>query len=463
MGSTRTTISVAAIGMLVLFQATPSWSLSFDDITTKLDSFLSVREARLELQAAEQQFGIASLLGNPELTLLPSITNISEEGESFGQQTDLAASISGEIPVGFSPERGAAAATAKDTLLRARENLVNIRGEVYFSLFRLYQGAWLAQRETEVLQAELVAAREQERVVRLLFERGETSVSALNTAEDDLSSAETSFTAGTLKKRISWLELAYAADLNPNREEPLKEPEPQFPDLPRPPELTLWAHAHSPVLRYYQDQISAFEREIKALRGSVIPPTLRTSFSGWDQSASASFNLDNPAVGLSYSFPIATLGTDVESTASGSGKDDDTWQVGISVSVPIQGRETGRREADLLRSRIAQTEVQLALIKDTTALQIRSHYQQYVLSADTVEQSRRSIELARMTLETVLSRRQTQRATLAEELLARSQLERALFRYDQAVANRQEAKLLAAQAASWLDQLLFPSSLNQFR
>ncbi len=447
----RSRVLISALALFTSISVTASWSLSFPDVVAGLEKSTTVQTAILDLRTVEQQRSIALFPGDIDVSVTPSVAAVSQEGGAFAEQTELSAALSVLIPIGLSTERRIAVESSQDALIRAENDLVSARADAYLTLFRFYRTAWLAQRETEVLQTELDAAREQARVVRQLFERGEASVLDLNSAEDDLNTAETAVIAGTLAKRISWLELAYFAQLNPNEEVVLEPISDRFSELPRPPDLTEWANEHSPVVAQYRDQITAYNREIGAIRETVLPPTFRTTFAGWDQTASVSFSAANPAVGLNYTVPITTFGSDPGGSASSNA---DTWQVGVSVTLPLRAGESGQLERTSLLTKISQMETQLRLIQDTIALQIRSRYQQYVLSNDSVDQALRAIGLTQMTLDTIVTRRENQQATLSEELLARAQLARSQFRYDSAVSNRQETKLLTAQAASYLDQMI---------
>lgn len=313
-------------------------------------------------------------------------------------------------------------------------------------VFLLYQKAWLAQQEEQVLKAEVLAAEENLRVIRELFAAGQTSLQPMNSAEDELNAAETALISGTLSRRIAWLELAYTVGIPNAEEEQLRSIEMELADIPRPPELTAYALAQSPEARKIRDRLSELQRETDSLQGVFLPPSLRITFSGWDQSASLSYSMENANIGLSYTFPIADYGTDFDEL-SRSSNSIETWELGISVTLPLQSGKDRVLQAELLSTQMAQNQMELDSLSSILALQIRSRYQQYLLSAEVVEQAQRSMELARETLETVLSRRQEQRATLADELMARAQFERSRYRYDSAVTESREAKLLTAQAS----------------
>jgi len=439
--------------LLLFFPALTGWALSLSDVTGQVDRLPEVHTALLELEAAEQRYAISAFPGDPSLSLSPSISVKSEDGGEFAEQTQLSGSLGAALPLGLSSSRRLELQSSEAALSREQVNLEQARAEGYVKLFNFYQQAWLAQREVGVLQAEEDAARENLRVVRQRFDRGDASLSAMNTAEDELGSAENALISGTLSRRISWLELAYGVGINPANEAVLEPIEVNFPELPSPQELTAWALEHNPEAREIKDQIGADLRELEAIRGWSLAPTLGLSFSGWDQSVSISYTPESPKLSMNYSFPLATIGTDFEELNRGSSSVD-TWEMGLTVSIPLQSGQSGRLEGELLETRIEQSRSRLEQLSTSLALQIRSRYQHYLLSSDAVEQARRSIELSRETLDTILSRREDQRATLADELMARAQLERAEFRYDSAVADRVEAKLFTLQTADRLDKFI---------
>ena len=161
--------------------------------------------------------------------------------------------------------------------------------------------------------------------------------------------------------------------------------------------------------------------------------------------------MDNPELGLSYSFPLESYGPDLSSSNSNAGN---TWELSFSVNIPFNTGVDTKKEQELGQSRIAQIEARLALMEDTLALQIRSLYQQYLLAEDAISQAQRALDFAEMTLQTVLDRRDSGRATAAEELSARAYFQRALFRQEQAVSARNIQILKTAQAAFWLQELV---------
>jgi outer membrane protein len=441
------------IAAIILFAGSAqSPALSFDDIAGRLDDAPDVYAARLDSLEAEKRLALAAYPGDPSFGLVPSASVTTAEGESFGGEKKLTGTVTADIPLGLSADRRVNAAAAADTLLRAEEAENRVRAETYVALLTLYREAWLAQEELGVLESELVAAREAARSVEERFARGSASLNELGSAEDELIDAEVAFREGTLARRLTWLRLVYAAGLERNREETLDPVDRSVGDLPRPPALTAWALGNDPRITAEQNRIADYDREVGALPGVVRPPTLRSGFSGWDQSVSASFNTESLDLGLSYGFPIITQG-EIPDTRSGS-TDRESWELSFSVVLPIQSPTGERLEGDILEMSLQQSNLAISEVERDLALEIRSRYQQYTLAGEAVADAERSVTFSREILETVRDRRAEGRATEGDLLLVEAQHQRALYRLEAALAAEETAKLLTAEAATYLNELL---------
>ncbi|HDQ13549.1 MAG TPA: TolC family protein [Sediminispirochaeta sp.] len=450
--------------MSLLKKAPPFWlalfvfvsaasSLSLEEALARIEENHRLQKVLIEQEAAENRLSLVSFPGDPRLSFSPNLTSKSRVEGEFSEQTIIGGSLSLDLPIGLSEEQQISRSSAEATFERALMNSEQTRWTTYLEVFSLYQQAWLAELELAVLQLELDAAEERLRITQELFSTGDASLTQMNDAEEDLSLSESALIDGRLKKRLAWLELAYSIGLSPVEEEPLSPVDLVLPEVPRPPELVDMALRKSPDFRLFFDRIAELEAEIAAVTGVFAAPSLRISFSGWDQSATLTYSFEKPGFGLSYNFPIVSMGTDFAELNRGSNSID-TWDLGISVSLPLQSGVSGRLEKEILASEIAILEKEMQLYIDGLNLEIRSRYQQYALSSEAVEQSTRSIELARKTLDTVQQRREEQRATRADEIAARAQLERAVFRYQSALAQQRVAKLQAAHSAYSLDTLL---------
>jgi outer membrane protein TolC len=426
----------------------PTGALTFEEILAGIDGVLSVQSAGLERIAAEQRLDISEYPGDPSFTLTPETSLVTEETDAFPTRTELSATASVDIPLGLSRDRQLAAQTTAAALVRARETEAYARAAAYGDLLSAYRAAWLAQRELEVLEKEYDAAAEAARTAQDRFQRGTASLREVNTADDDLVAAQIALREGMLERRLRSLELLYAAGLERSMDEHLEPPPDSLPDLPRPPVLTAWAVENDPQMRTLTDSVAAFRRDINALDGVAGSPVVRAGFSGWDQSASVAFNTASPSVTLAYGAPLYTSGTLSESR--GSSSDVDTWELSFSIALPLQTTGSSTRGGALLDTSVEQTLIDAREREGELALEIRSRYQQYELSRETIQDARRSIDLARDVLETVTQRYESDRTTREDLLLAEAHYHRSLYRLDAALAAREEAKIATASAASYL-------------
>jgi len=256
-----------------------------------------------------------------------------------------------------------------------------------------------------------------------------------------------------LKKRITWIELAYEAGLKPAEERQLAPLEMDISELPDLQELLATAAAHSPEISALQNSIAANRREIEAQGGLFSYPTIEISFSGWAQSASLAYDVERASLGLSYGFPLYSFGPDLEKT-SGTSNSTETWELGLSVRLPLEIVKSDEIEKKIVENSIAVHKVEIEKLKSSLELQLRSLYQRYLLSNEELTQAQRSIDRARERLETVSILREERRATAAEEFSAEAGLERARFRLISAEAGRQESILRTSEAAYLLRNLI---------
>ena len=460
--------ATGTVGVLALtamwFVATggvPLGALGFEEIVAGIGEVAEVRSARLERVAGEQELLSASYPGDVRFGFTPSATMVTEEGSSFSDRTTVGAAASVDIPIGLSRDRRVVSESRAADLIRAQDAEGYAFAAAYADLLVLYRAAWLAQEELVVLEGEYAAAEELARVARERFERGNVSLREVQAAEDDLVEAQSDLRAGVLARRLGALELLYAAGLEEYRvgwkDAELDPPPAVLPDIPRPPELTAWAVRNDPGIRALWDEIGANGRAVQALDGPVGAPVIRTGFSGYDQTASVAFNTADPTVSLSYGASLVTIGSisDTSSTDGRGGSGDvDTWEVSFSLALPLRTTRTDRLTSDLLDTRSSLVAVRLEESERDLALAIRSRYQQYELAGEAIRDARRSAEITEGILKTVQDRYATNRATTGDLLLAEAQHRRGLYRIDAALAAQEEAKILTAAAASYLQELM---------
>lgn len=450
----RIRIATVLLSALLLIGAKPqaSFALSFEELFAVLDQAPQVIAARLEQLEARQRLAALQYPGDPSAALIPAATATTAEGDSFGTEKRVTATVTAEIPIGLSETRRVSVAEAEDALLRAEEAVAQSRAEAYLGVFMLYKEAWLAGREQGVIEAEVEAARERARTAQERFDRGGASLEELNSAEESLLEAEAARREGTLGRRITWMRLAYAVGLEPKEAAELEPLESSRSELPAVEELISWALRHDGALLAAEDQMAAYRRESAAALGLFRPPTLRTGFSGWEQTASVSLNTENPTLALSYGFPVVTEG-EIPESRTGS-RDPDTWELSFSVVLPFQAPGGSRLEGELRETLVEQAMLSKTEAERELSIEIRSRYNQYTVAGEFVDAARRSVESTGRTLKTVRDRREEGRATAADLLLAEAQYRRALYRLDAAVAEVETAKLQTAAAASYLNELI---------
>ncbi|MEX2442201.1 MAG: TolC family protein [Alkalispirochaeta sp.] len=449
------TVRIALATVVLTALATtsvPVQALTFDEIVSQLEATVAVQEGRVAREVAGDRLALAEFRGDPRLTLTPSATLSGTEEDWAPEETELRGSLVAEIPLALSRTAQNAVAAAADTLTRARAAEDYNYAAAYADLLSAYHAAWLAQRDAEVLGTELVAMQEAARVAYDRFDRGTATLREVQAAEEDLVDAEIAYREGSLAQRLRSIELLSMAGMPRTPPSPLEPAQITLAEIPRPPELTLWAVTHDPRLQGLSDTIAALRRETDALDGVVGAPTVRTGFSGNDQSVSAAFNTDQRELSLSYGFHVATIGS-LESTRSSS-SDSANWEVSFSVALPLQTTGSSGRESRLAADEQAQAAVEITAIERDLAVAIRSAYQQYELSPDRIDDARRSLEVAEQLRDTVIARHADERATEADLLAAEAQFQRARYRLDAAEIAREDAKIRTARAASYLNQLI---------
>lgn len=430
-------------------------ALSFEEILSSRDTLPDLEAARLDYLLAEKEAEAAAFTGSPLISLTPQITMKNPETGSFNPGGAAGTTLSASIPLGLSREEKVRAFAGEEELLLARGAYQRFEGETILGLLQSFIKAWLAQEEEGLLALELKAAEEEARVQRELFERGQSSLKELNEAEDLWGEAQRALIEGTLNRRISWLELAFQVGLDFQTTPELEPLVLATPTMPRPSELSSWAQEHSPELQELNSRIARLAYE-ETLEKSFSLSAVRLSFSGWDQSASISYSPENPALGLNYTSPSVTFGEDFSSSSSSAAP---VWQLGLSVTLAWEG--PGRRKIDSkLRSlELNRIQDQLRLQQEQLFLIIRSRNQQYQLSKTGVEQALALLEQVDGAYQLVMEQRASQRATLAEELAAETQLRRARFRYETARLQELETAFTLARDAYWLDQLIEQAGL----
>ncbi len=433
---------------------TPVTALTFDDILAQIGATIPVQESQLAREVAEERLALSQFSGDPRLTFTPSTTLAGIDGNWSVAETEYRGSLAAELPLGLSPAAQNTVATAGDSLTRAHAAEEYSYAAAYADLLSAYHAAWLAQREAEVLETELAAMQETARVAYDRFDRGIASLREVQAAEEDLVAAELASREGALAQRLRSIELLSLAGMPRTPPASLERAQITLAEIPRPPELTLWAVTHDPRLQGSRDTIAASLREIDALDGVVAAPTVRTGFSGNDQSVSAAFNTENRALSLTYGFPVATVGSLESNRTSSSDTTTSSWELSFSVALPLQTTGSPTRETRLAAGEQAQTALEITAVERDVAVEIRSLYQEYELAGDRIDDAQRALQVAEELRDTIAARHADGRATTADLLAAEAQYQRARYRLEAAEIAREDAKLRTARAASYLTQLI---------
>jgi outer membrane protein TolC len=132
----------------------------------------------------------------------------------------------------------------------------------------------------------------------------------------------------------------------------------------------------------------------------------------------------------------------------------DTWELSLSVALPLQTTGSSARETRLAAGEREQVALEITAVERDLTVAIRSAYQEYELSADRIDDARRALEVAQDLRDTVAARHTDGRATDADLLAAEAQFQRARYRLDAAEIAREDAKIGTARSASYLAQLI---------
>ena len=367
-------------------------SISFPDLLERIDETYEVRSARLAAARAEKELEKVRFAGNPSVSLDPQIKATTRVDESFAEEVALSATAAARFPLGLSEIEKERVRVAADALSFAREVLARARGEGFVKAYRLYQATWLAQEEQKVLAAELNAASAYTAALRQRFQIGDISLTELSEAEEDLQRAEEAVLEGSLKLRLSWLEIAYTFGFDLTPETPVLEAENGYSglaELPNPPALAAWAFERDPELMALQTGIARIDDTLSRLEKADLSVSLKGFGGISDHSASLTYTFQEPQIAAAYSFPVYSIGV---VPTSGSGTSEDTWNLGLSIGLAYTG---GRADSLETASLAVQREMEAAKVearKQTLQLSIRSQYQQWLKAAQSREQSRRNLE-----------------------------------------------------------------------
>ncbi len=450
----RTNVKIKLLFLMILastFILTfPAVGLSLADVLGKIDQTFEVRAALLAVESMEHQIAELRYPGDVAVTVQPSATASTPEGGPFAETVDLSGSVSVNVPVGLSDSREQALLDASIRLELTKVELEGARANAFIRLYSLYQDAWLAQQEMQVLTLENEADRLRYDLQKKLFESGEIALTDLSRAEEDFIQAQSALLQGGLNGRLAWFELSSAIGLSRSDETRLEESLDSFGLLVKPPFLSSWAGENDPAVLYQKDRVRQIEESMAELNRVDISSTFKATLNAFSHSASLSLNMDSPSLSGSYSFPLYTFGDTSSSSGSGAG----TWNLGFQMSLSYSSSKGDNLEAASLLVDLERETVRLETLLESVDLEIRSKYQQYLLSEDSVDQAERNLEITLENRKIVLERKDLGLVLEDEVIEAESQVARARWQVMSAKVKREKAEMAAAQAAFYFAQYL---------
>ena len=425
-------------------------ALELPDALDRIEETREVREAMSALELARVELALAQFAGDISFGLQPGVTVSTPEGGPFADEIKFTGSASVSAPLGLSDAQLSSAERAAAAVLGAERALARAHDDARLAVFLLYQRAWLAQMEQGVLVAELESARQVALNNGRLFESGLISLAAVTASEEDALDAEIAYLENLTDRRITWLELAYAVGLDPTNTPDLTAPAIELGDLPPPPFLTEWTIENDGALIAQRERIADLESAIIEPISRNPVDSIRANVSAFSHNGSVTYNLDSSTLSGSYSFPIATIGGSDETSGSGTAG---SWDIGLSVSLGFQTQRECALEIDALTAELEKERERLLLLEDVIALQVRTKYQQYLLSKGAAEQSAGLYEKAQASVELIQERFRQERVTQVDVVAAETQLVRAEAQLIMAQAREVEATLAAATYSGYLPEI----------
>ncbi|MBN1686656.1 MAG: TolC family protein [Spirochaetales bacterium] len=446
--------SLLLLAILVMTTSLSGFGLSFEDVIEKIPQTTGVRSAQLALEAASAELGVLEYPGDPTVSLQPSVSAITPDGGPFAQQVSLEALVSASFPVGLSEIKAAALDNGRSAVEAAKRNLELVKQTMYVTLFNLYTAAQSAQAEKAVLELEIEAAQASENISLQLYDSGKISLVELVRVQESLKQAESALIEARLAERLRWLDLAYAADLNPLVTLALEPVSFVLPELPRPPELTEWALSRDGSILQQIDKIRQIEAEMSKAGAFDLAATLKASVNAYSHAASVAYNTENRLITGSYSFPVYTFESGDSAAETNTGNTSGSWNLGMSVALSLSGGSGNARQTTFNEVVLEQENEKLSALEDALALNIRARYQSVLLGEEAVRQAERNVEKASDFLLVISEQFGRGQVTASEVRTAQAALARAEYQLQEARVSVLKASLSVAQSASYLDEYL---------
>jgi outer membrane protein TolC len=446
-------LALVTIAILSLGSMPPTVeALSLEEVLARIDQTNDVKLAFIAVESAASETHLLKHPGDPNVSLTPGIKAISQEQGDFGEQVDLTGSVSFGVPIGLTDFQRERVFEAEVDLQVAQRNLQDAREGMLLRLYSLYQAAWLAQEETRILEQEATAARANYEITKERFEDGEVALIDLTAKDKDRQQAEDLYLQGLLNKRLSWLELAFTAKLDP--EFGVLDP-PSIDgseiELPRPPDLASWAYLNHPTMVEQRLKIKTINNSIERLKKLDYTLNLRTFFNYQDHSASLGYVFTSPELTSSYSFPITSFGEIPQST--GAGSQIDTWNTGVTIGFTLATGTNDGLAIDSLKLDLRREMERLDLLKRTLDLEIRSKYQQWLKAQDSVAQAENGLAFALENRNIAETKKSIGLIGDGEMLEADAAVERARWNLDKAKIDLVRTRMAAADAAGYLGRV----------
>lgn len=448
-GAQRRRLAVTLVAAIGVVAPSLARGLSVADVLARVDSSYEVRIARSAVDAAATTLASLAYPGSVAVSVDPGVRATTPLGGSFAQQIDLTGAVSLRVPLGLTEAAKDKVDAARLTLAVAEADLHAARSSVYSGLYSLYQEAWLARAELDVLDLEVQSAKLGAESAEGRYEAGEISLAELKRAEDDLWKAQDALLTGGLEQRLSWLSLLYASGQEKQPADALDPAIPEATSLPDVTELVDWSQRRLASVIEQRARVEAAARSLRELRTLPFDLDARITGSFQSHTAAVSYATDTPQITATYSFPIYTLGS-----TGGASPSTLTWSLGLTAGVSFDVGRADRLAADALGAGLRRETQRLDSLLRTTELGIRSRYQQWIKAKEGVQQAQRTLDRAREAQRIVDTKIEMGQASPSDQLLAQAAVGRAQWTVSRARVSAEEARLAAAQAAGYLDEMV---------
>jgi outer membrane protein TolC len=415
--------------------------LEFTTILSEWKSYPGYQLARAQWELSLKEEKLAALAGDPQLSLTPGYRSQSADLAGEGPGT-LSVDLGLTVPL----VRSALEEEKYQTALRKLESenlaLAEAGNRQLILLSGLYGDLWLSQQEGKLLDAELEVARAKYEAALQLYEGGAGSLSALETAEEDLLAVEEEKNYNSLNQRLSWLELQQARGI----ETPESEAGP--PEIPVLKDW--WAQLSDPGLPHAMEE-RARSQSSSLTKEQNILWNLGDSFSRWkapdfDLTVKPGLSYKDQDFSLSYGYQSrnlsASYGFDALSWNQNSSSTQDLYTLSLSLALSLGPGITNRKNIDLLETQLVQQELLYQYRVRQLSLDLRSAYQKLILAEEALDQAQRALDRLRRLGEAVEVRFQRGAALNLDLQSASLGIQRGEWKVLSAKLQLQQAKLV---------------------